>query len=99
MSPRLQGGFQMSHTLAGPFEQAHWIAFGLKQFLQISKQTGIFLAFLFAPASFFSLSVSRCIAFSGFHFSDSAPDGVGRDACLLGNETDAPSLFGFQSQV
>src|SRR6266700_2421124 len=58
MSHRLQGSFQMRHTLAGPFEQAHWIAFRLKESFQIREQRGIFLAFLFAPTPFFSLSLS-----------------------------------------
>src|SRR6266700_1572258 len=72
----LQRSCQMSHTLARPFEQAHRIAFGLKQSLQIGKQRGIFLTCLFAPATFLSLSVSWGIACSRFHFSDPTPDGV-----------------------
>ena len=77
MSHRLQGSFQLSHTLARPFEQAHLIALGLKQSLQIGDQRGIFLAYLLASAPLLSLSVSWSIGFSRFHFSDPTPHGVG----------------------
>jgi hypothetical protein len=89
----------VSYTLVGPFEQAHGIAFGFKKSFQIREQRRIFLTFFFAPATLFSLSLPWGIAFSRFHFSDSAPDCVGGDARRTRNKADAPSLFGFQSYI